>query len=45
MLARRMAASEKEDNQTANRTLIDRLFACSQPDNTPDGRACTAIIP
>ncbi|HRW95884.1 MAG TPA: hypothetical protein P5167_08560, partial [Bacteroidales bacterium] len=45
ILARRMAATEKESNQTANRTLIDKLFACSHPDRTPDGRACTTIIP
>jgi len=45
MLARRMAATEKEGNQTANRTLIDKLFACHHPDRTPDGRPCTTIIP
>jgi DNA mismatch repair ATPase MutL len=45
MLARRMAAAEKENNQTANRNIIDRLFACREPDRTPDGRVCTTIIP
>ncbi|HHV04019.1 MAG: DNA mismatch repair endonuclease MutL [Bacteroidales bacterium] len=44
LLAKRMAAEDQENSQAAYRSLIDRLFACNEPNNTPDGRSCMTLI-
>ncbi|HPW78563.1 MAG: DNA mismatch repair protein MutL [Bacteroidetes bacterium ADurb.Bin037] len=45
LLAKRMAAEDHQDSRAAYQSLIDRLFTCNEPNNTPDGRRCMTIVP
>jgi DNA mismatch repair protein MutL len=43
-MAKRMSWNTKLENEAAQ-SLIDELFACTQPNYTPDGEATFAILP
>ena len=45
LLARRRAAAGQDESGAAGKALIDRLFACKEPNSTPDGRICMTIVP
>ena len=45
ILARRKACSNENDPVFEYQSVIDRLFACKEPNYTPSGKPCMTIVP
>ncbi len=45
ILARRKACSNENESVFEYQSVIDRLFACKEPNYTPSGKPCMTIVP